>query len=109
MTPFETTYKTRAIRQLLLKNEGGCRGPIGLGSPHPVSLFSILSQTAYCRGLSNYQHHFEIYLRYMILWRCLECGTGMPVTIEAPKIPSTTKSDLLLVAYPHKFQDAKAV
>ena len=40
----------------------------------------------YCRGLNHHKHHFEVYLRRIILWPYSEDGTTILLIIEAPTI-----------------------
>ena len=39
---------------------------------------------AECAGLNNYQHQFEVQLRFMILWLYWQYGTRILVILEAP-------------------------
>ena len=40
--------------------------------------------STYCRGVNKYQSHFDVYLKYMILWLYYEYGTTMLVIIYGP-------------------------
>ena len=43
-------------------------------------------------GLVNYQHRYEVHMRYIIFWLYKECGTIILVILEAPTAPRSKAS-----------------